>query len=129
MGIRVLLSGGLPYTPVALDESLAIENWDTFNGPIPNYALLNAERNGAFHQVDLRIDHKWFFDTWSIDVFADLQNLTSAVPPQQDQLDVIRDPSTGRPIPSAENPGFYDARFISATAGSLLPGLGIIVEL
>ena len=129
VGIRVLFSGGLPYTPVALDESLAIENWDTFNGPIPNYALLNAERNGAFHQVDLRIDRKWFFDTWSIDVFADLQNLTSAVPPQQDQLDVIRDPSTGRPIPSAENPGFYDARFISATAGSLLPGLGIIVEL
>ena len=129
VGARVLFSGGLPYTPYALDQSLLIENWETFNAAIPDYNLLNTERNGAFHQVDLRIDRKWFFDNWSLDVFADLQNITAAAPPQPDQLDVVRDPATGRPIPSTSNPGFYDPRFISTATGAILPGLGMIVEL
>ena len=125
----MLFSGGLPYTPVALSQSLLIENWETFNAPIPNYGMLNTERNGAFHQVDVRLDRKWFFDRWSLDVFFDLQNLTGAAPPQPDQLDVVRDPATGRPIPSTTNPGSYDPRFISTATGAVLPGLGMIVEL
>ena len=129
VGARVLFSGGLPYTPVNLTQSLRIENWDTFNAAIPDYDRLNNDRNGAFHQVDLRIDRKWFFDNWSLDVFADLQNITAAAPPQPDQLDVVRDPATGRPIPSTTNPGFYDPRFISTATGAVLPGLGMIVEL
>ena len=129
VGARVLFSGGLPYTPVNLAQSLRIQNWDTFNAAIPDYDLLNTERNGAFHQVDLRIDRKWFFENWSLDVFADLQNITAAAPPQPDQLDVVRDPATGRPIPSTTNPGFYDPRFISTATGAVLPGLGMIVEL
>ena len=129
VGARVLFSGGLPYTPVNLAQSLRIENWDTFNAAIPDYDRLNNDRNGAFHQVDLRIDRKWFFDNWSLDVFADLQNITAAAPPQPDQLDVVRDPATGRPIPSTTNLGFYDSRFISTATGAVLPGLGMIVEL
>ena len=129
VGARVLFSGGLPYTPVNLAQSLRIENWDTFNAAIPDYDLLNTERNGAFHQVDLRIDRKWFFENWSLDVFADLQNITAAAPPQPDQLDVVRNPATGHPVQSTSNPGFYDPRFISATTGAVLPGLGMIVEL
>ncbi|MDA9756468.1 TonB-dependent receptor [Flavobacteriales bacterium] len=129
VGARVLFSGGLPYTPTALEQSLLIQNWETFNAPIPDYAMLNAKRNGAFHQVDFRIDRKWFFDNWSLDVFADIQNLTGAAPPQPDQLDVVRDPATGRPIPSATTPGSYDPRFISTATGAILPGLGMIVEL
>ena len=91
--------------------------------------MLNANRNDAFHQVDVRIDRKWFFDNWSLDVFADIQNVTGAAPPQPDQLDVMRDPATGRPIPSVTNPGSYDPRFISTATGAVLPGLGVIVEL
>ena len=129
LGARVLFSGGLPYTPVALSQSLLIENWEAFNAAIPNYDLLNTERNGACHQVDVRLDRKWFFDRWSLDVFFDLQNLTGAAPPQPDQLDVVRDPATGRPIESTTNPGSYDPRFISTATGAVLPGLGMIVEL
>ena len=77
----------------------------------------------------MRIDRKWFYDNWSLDGFADLQNITAAAPPPPDQLDVIRDPATGRPIPSASNPGFYDARFFSTATGAILPGLGMSVEL
>ena len=129
VGARVLFSGGLPYTPVDEAQSLLIQNWERFNAAIPDYANLNAQRNGAFHQVDIRIDRKWFFDNWSLDVFADIQNVTAATPPQPKQLDVVRDPATGRPIPSTGNLGSYDPRYISTATGAVLPGLGIIVEL
>ena len=98
LGARVLFSGGLPYTPYDVDQSLLIANWEKFNGPLLDYAQLNGARNGNFHQVDLRLDRKWFFDKWSLDVFMDIQNLTGAAPPQQAQLDVQRNPDTGAPI-------------------------------
>ena len=129
LGARVLFSGGLPYTPYAVDQSLLIPNWETFNAPLVDYDQLNTQRNGAFHQVDLRLDRKWFFDTWSLDVFMDVQNLTGAAPPQPAQLDVVRDPATGTPIPSVTNPGSYDPRYISTATGAVLPAIGMIVEL
>jgi len=129
LGARVLFSGGLPYTPYAVDQSLQIPNWETFNAPLVDYDQLNTQRNGAFHQVDLRLDRKWFFDTWSLDVFMDVQNLTGAAPPQPAQLDVVRDPATGTPIPSVTNPGSYDPRYISTATGAVLPAIGMIVEL
>ena len=129
LGARVLFSGGLPYTPYDVDQSLLIANWQTFNAPLLDYAQLNGARNGNFHQVDLRLDRKWFFDTWSLDVFMDIQNLTGAAPPQQAQLDVQRNPDTGAPIPSLDNPGSYDPRYISSSAGAVLPAIGLIVEL
>jgi hypothetical protein len=129
VGMRVLFSGGLPYTPFDVDRSLEVANWDTFNAPLLEYDLLNTERNGAFHQVDLRLDRKWFFDQWSLDVFMDVQNLTGAVPPQRAQLDVVRDPVTGRPVESMTTPGSYDPRYISLGTGAVLPAIGMIVEL
>jgi hypothetical protein len=129
LGARVLFSGGLPYTPYAVDQSLLISNWETFNAPLVDYDQLNTQRNGAFHQVDLRLDRKWFFDTWSLDVFMDVQNLTGAAPPQPAQLDVVRDPATGTPIQSVTNPGSYDPRYISTATGAVLPAIGMIVEL
>ena len=129
LGARVLFSGGLPYTPYAVDQSLLISNWETFNAPLVDYDQLNTQRNGAFHQVDLRLDRKWFFDTWSLDVFMDVQNLTGAAPPQPAQLDVVRDSATGTPMPSVTNPGSYDPRYISTATGAVLPAIGMIVEL
>jgi len=104
--MRVLFSGGLPYTPFDVDRSLEVANWDTFNAPLLEYDLLNTERNGAFHQVDLRLDRKWFFDQWSLDVFMDVQNLTGAVPPQRAV------PRTG---PRPTNPTAHSPQPIAST--------------
>jgi hypothetical protein len=59
----------------------------------------------------------------------DVQNLTGAAPPQPAQLDVVRDPATGTPIPSTANPLSYDPRYISISSGAVLPAIGMIVEL
>ena len=127
LGARLLISGGLPYTPVD-PQSLSIEQWDFYGRPLPDYSQLNAERNGAFHQLDIRVDRKWFFERWSLDVFFEVQNATGAAVPQPPVVDAVRDPVTGAPV-LGTTPGFYASRTLDPSAGTVLPALGIIVEL
>jgi len=128
IGSRLLFSGGLPYTPVDLG-SLSVESWDFYGRPLLDYSLLNTERNKAFHQLDIRIDKKWFFENWSLDVFVEVQNATGAAVPQPTFIDVVRNPLNGQPIPSVTQPGFYDARELDPSTGAVLPALGLIIEL
>lgn len=128
IGARLLFSGGLPYTPVDLN-SLSIESWDNYGRALLDYSQLNTERNSAFHQLDIRIDKKWFFENWSLDVFMEIQNATGAAVPQPTFVDVVRNGVTGAPIPSSTNPGFYDQRQLDPSTGSVLPALGLIIEL
>jgi len=129
IGVRWLYSGGLPYTPYDLDVSLDRAYWDLNNVPQLDYARLNANRNAAFSQLDLRIDKKWFFDRWSLDVFMDVQNVFGQVPDAPPALDVVRDVNTGNPVPDAADPSRYQARYIPLNSGSAIPAIGLIVEL
>ena len=128
IGTRLLFSGGLPYTPTDA-ASYSIESWDFYGRPLLDYSLLNSERNGAFHQLDIRIDKKWFFERWSLDVFMEVQNATGAAVPQPNFSDVVRNSLTGAPVPSQTQPGFYDQRQIDPSNGAILPALGLIIEL
>ena len=129
IGVRWLYSGGLPYTPYDVDVSMDRDYWDTQNVPLLDYTNLNGARNASFSQLDMRIDKKWFFDNWSLDVFLDIQNLFSQVPDSPPSLDVVRDASTGIPVPDPLQPGRYMPRYIDANAGSVIPAFGLIVEL
>ena len=129
IGVRWLYSGGLPFTPYDLDVSLDRAYWDVANVPQLDYAQLNTGRNAAFSQLDLRIDKKWFFENWSLDVFMDVQNVFGQVADAPDALDVVRDPLTGTPIPDPMDPTRYQARYIGLNAGSAIPAIGLIVEL
>ena len=100
-----------------------------YGRPLPDYSRLNTGRNGAFHQLDIRVDKKWFFPAWSLDVFLELVNATGAAVPAPATTDVVRDPVTGAPLPSTATPGYYDARTFDSSAGQVLPSLGLIIEL
>ena len=128
VGARLLASGGLPFTPID-PASLSIASWDVYGRPLPDYSRLNTGRNGAFHQLDIRVDKKWFFPAWSLDVFLELVNATGAAVPAPATTDVVRDPVTGTPLPSTATPGYYDARTFDSSAGQVLPSLGLIIEL
>ncbi len=128
VGGRFLFSGGLPYTPDNLDASLDMQTWNTINAGLPNYALLNSQRIKAFQQLDVRVDKKWFFKKWSLDVFLDVQNLFNSSTPLKPTLDVVRD-NAGKPIEDPNRPGFYQANFLDESSAARLPSIGIIVEL
>ena len=102
--------------------------WDSQGVPQFDYAALNTLRNQSFSQLDMRIDKKWFFDSWSLDVFMDIQNLFSQVPDAPAALNVQRD-AFGAPLVDPMNAGRYLPRFVDADAGSIIPAIGLIVEL
>jgi len=128
IGGRFLLSGGLPFTPDQVAASMDINNWNNLGIAIPDYSRLNSERIKAFHQLDIRIDKKWFFKRWSLNLFLDVQNVYNNVTPLKPSLDVVRD-KLGIPIEDPNNPGNYSPRYIDEATNSLLPSIGIIIEI
>jgi hypothetical protein len=94
---------------------------------VPDYNLLNTERISSFHQLDIRIDKKYFFSRWSLDIYLDIQNAYNHVTQFQDNIDVQRDGS-GAILVDPDNPDYYLPKFIQNTYGQILPTIGLIVE-
>jgi outer membrane receptor protein involved in Fe transport len=68
-GARFRLVSGNPDTPVTgsvLDAQTGVF--------VPVYGRVNSERLPAFHQLDLRIDRTWTYDTWKLTAWLDVQN-------------------------------------------------------
>jgi len=128
LGLRWLFTGGSPYTPYNEQETLRRKNWDVRPYGIPDYTRLNSKRISAFHQLDLRIDKKYFFKRWSLNVYFDVQNAYNYVTKFQDDIDVQRD-GNKMPIVDPQNSDYYLPKMIQSTSGSVLPTIGVIVEL
>lgn len=58
---------GRPYTP-----------YDQFG--YQNPALYNAARIGANHSLDVRVDRRWSFSSWTLVTYADIQNVYNRKP-------------------------------------------------
>lgn len=41
------------------------------------YGSVNSDRLEAFYQVDFRIDKRWVFDSWMLNAYLDIQNVTN----------------------------------------------------
>lgn len=128
IGGRFAFSGGLPFTPDDVEASTLTYNWDRFGVGQPDWSRINSQRIRSFHQLDLRIDKKWFFEKWSLNVFLDVQNVYNQVTPLKPALDVQRD-SSGIPVIDQNDPTRYAPAFLNQSNGSVLPSIGIIVEL
>jgi len=128
VGARFRFSGGLPYTPFDVESSVVIQTWNVTNSGLPDYSRLNQERIQSFHQLDVRVDKKWFFNKWNLNLFIDIQNIYNQVTPLQPRLDTARD-SEGNPLIDPNNQNSYLPAFRDASNGNVLPSIGIIVEL
>jgi hypothetical protein len=81
------------------------------------------------HQLDIRIDKKYFFKHWNLNLFLDIQNVYGFAAPDQDILTVQRD-ANGQAIldPNASNPQRYQIKFLPNNNGTVLPTIGLIIE-
>lgn len=128
IGARWLFTGGSPFTPFNANETVRIENWNVRPFGVPDYSQLNTRRISAFHQLDLRIDKKYFFKRWSLNIYFDVQNAYNYQTKFEDSIDVEKD-ANKNPIEDPNNPGFYIPKFIQNTSGQVLPTIGLIIEL
>lgn len=127
VGSRWRFLGGTPYTPYDLEESSLITNWDLRNAGILDYSQINAIRLDPFHQLDLRIDKKYYFKSWNLNWYVDIQNLYNFQAEQAPILIPVRDDS-GNILVDPNDPSRYQLKLIENPAGSVLPTVGLIVE-
>jgi hypothetical protein len=126
VGARWRFYGGTPYTPYDIARSSLISVWDITGRGLPDYSQLNSLRLQSAHQLDFRVDKKWFFQKWSLDLYLDIQNAYNFQAQAVPFLDVVRDDS-GNPVPA--NPTSYETKLIDNTNGTLLPSVGIVIDL
>jgi hypothetical protein len=128
LGARFRYLGGAPYTPYNVSLSSNRVNWDLRGVGILDYDQLNAERTSAVHQLDMRLDKRWFFKKWSLDLYFDVQNVYNFQAPQAPFITVIRD-ENGQPLVDPSDPSAYQTKLVDNFSGTLLPSIGIIIEL
>ncbi len=127
LGMRFRFSSGLPFTPTDIATSSLIPVWNIAGQGLPDYSRINEERGSAFHNLDVRVDKKWFLKRWNLNLFFDIQNIYNFQSEGQPILNVVRD-ETGNPIPDENNPGSYQTKLLENINGNLLPNIGVVVE-
>jgi hypothetical protein len=104
-----------------------ISNWDLRCQPILDFTRINVVRLPAFHQLDLRLDKKYFYKNWNFNWYIDVQNAYNFQAQQPPLLVPNRDAAGGLVVDPTD-PTRYSLRSLENTAGTLLPTVGIIVE-
>lgn len=127
IGARLRVLGGTPFTPYDRNRTATRAVWDVSGQGIQDFDRLNTQRNPDAYQIDLRIDKKYFFDTWSLNVYLDVENVTNAVVQLRPNIDVVRD-ADGNPVQNPNNPNQYLIEDIQNTTGILLPSIGVVIE-
>lgn len=128
IGLRWRFYGGTPYTPYDLDRSSSVAVWDITGQGVPDYTRLNTLRLNPSHSLDVRLDKKWFLEKWSLNLYVDVQNAYNYESMGVPFLDVVRDAS-GNPVLDPGNPGHYQVRRIENSLGTLLPSIGVVIDL
>ncbi len=125
-GMKWRFAGGLPYTPYDLETSAIKEAWDSRGSPYLDYTKYNSARLKAFHQMDIRVDKKYFFNKWSLMLYLDIQNLYNY---QADQPDyIVREKDESGNYILLNDSTEYRLKRIDSSSGTILPTIGIMVE-
>ena len=113
---RYRFAGTTPFVPVNEEETLA-----NYPDIILDYSRLGEEELDIFSQLDLRIDKKWNFVRWSLNVFVEAQNILAQDIPQPPEYGLARD-MMGNII---EPESLVE---IEQGDGQVIPSIGIVVD-
>jgi outer membrane receptor for ferrienterochelin and colicin len=128
VGLRWRFTGGSPYTPADEETSALIPVWNINRGAIPDYSQLNGERLEPAHFLDLRVDKKWFFKKWALNIYLDVQNIY-AFKAQQAPDYILSTDGNGNAIIDPNDSARYQLDRLGSTTGTVLPSFGIIIEI
>ena len=127
LGIKYRYSGGSPYTPTDLINSSNKSIWDINQRGVLDYNLLNTQRLKGQHGLDIRIDKKWFFKSWSLNAYIDVENILNAKRQLPSEYGI--DPNLGPLAEGTENSENTIALYeIINNSGTVLPSIGLLIE-
>ncbi|MFM1874876.1 MAG: hypothetical protein RL266_613 [Bacteroidota bacterium] len=128
VGARWRFSGGSPYTPADVETSALIPVWNVNRSGIPDYSELNTQRLKPAHFLDIRVDKKWFFKKWALNIYIDVQNVYAFKAQQPPQL-IQQTDMNGNALIDPNDSSRYLLEQVENTTGTVIPSFGIIVEL
>lgn len=127
IGIKFRLQGGAPYTPYDRDLTSKKEVWEVTREGIFDWTRLNTKRNSFYHALDIRVDKRWYFKRWTLEMYVDIQNVYNKEIEYQPYLDVVKDVA-GNFVEDPNNADAYKLYSIENTTGTILPSIGIMIE-
>jgi hypothetical protein len=71
LGVKFRYASGRPFTPVGADGDRSFAFRRTNIDP----NLFNSQRLPDFHALDVRVDRRWPFSTWTLITYLDIQNI------------------------------------------------------
>ena len=125
-GLKWRYAGGLPYTPYDLERSSLVSAWDVQGQAYLDMNRVNSERLGDFHQLDIRVDKKFFFSKWSLMLYLDVQNLYNFKSKQPDYI--VREKYANGNFILTDSDTKYQLKSIPSESGTVLPTIGIMIE-
>jgi hypothetical protein len=130
VGLKWRYAGGLPYTPYNLDKSSLIDAWNARKQGYYDFSMFNSSRLKSFHQLDIRVDKEWLFKRWSLTLYFDIQNAYNYKADQPPYL-TLDYGTNGTPVVYKDASGTqrYKLKEIASNAGTVLPSIGVIVDL
>ncbi len=114
---RLRYLGKTPYAPLDLDATLA-----NYPANVRDYSQLGSVRLNPFSQLDVRLDKKWSFKKWSLDLFLDIQNILGTANPNEPSFGLDRDAAGNIIQPRSL------VQVNTTPDGSPLPSLGVVVN-
>lgn len=127
VGIRYRYVSGSPFTPFNQSVSALVEVWDINPGGVPDFDRLNTERVNSYMELDMRVDKKWFFKRWNLNLFLDIDNLFATKIVQRPNLALVRD-DVGIAQTDPNDPTRYLLKELENLSGNTIPSIGVIVE-
>jgi hypothetical protein len=131
LGIKYRYAGGAPFTP--FDEEASRINYAAFGLGILDFDRLNSGRLEPFSQLDLRIDKKWNFSKWTLDVYIDVSNVLAQSNPAFPQYTFARTEDNSGFATTDGSPLQADGSnalpvILSNNDALVLPTIGFIIE-
>ena len=83
---RMRMAGRTPFAPV--DQTATLANYPSI---INDFSRFGEQRLDAFNQTDIRIDKKWNYKNWTLNVFLEIQNILGQQIPDVPQFGLARD--------------------------------------
>lgn len=71
LGGRFRFTSGRPVTPISHGYDIYLSDGNTFE---PTRGPYFSARAGSFHQLDVRVDKSWQFQSWTLTAYLDVQN-------------------------------------------------------
>ena len=109
--------GRAPFIPTNLVQSL-----EFYPAIIKDYSSVGQNRLDAYNQVDIRVDKKWSYTSWSLDVFFEVQNILGNANPEEPSYGLARDENGEVVIPERL------LQVNTNTSVNILPSIGVVIN-